>query len=238
MPTTKKHKYSEEDLAKAIAGSPSQSEAMRKLGITVTGGNHRHIARRVKAAKLDTSHFTRKGNPLLGQNKKSPEELLIRLPEGANRTHSYLLARALRETGVPYACKFCGITDAWKGKKLVLQVDHTDGDGMNNLPTNLRFLCPNCHSQTENYAGRKNNQPERKRLSRQHPCPTCGAPRFTKTRATSCRLCVAHPTKIAWPTDKELLAMLAVSNYLQVGKRLGVSDNAVRKHLRKHAVVS
>lgn len=42
----------------------------------------------------------------------------------------------------------------WCGRKLTLHVDHIDGDFHNNLPENFRFLCPNCHNQTANFAGR------------------------------------------------------------------------------------
>ena len=51
-----------------------------------------------------------------------------------------------------YACEICGISD-WNNKKLTLHVDHTNGDPSNNHPTNLRLLCPNCHSQTEFLGG-------------------------------------------------------------------------------------
>jgi hypothetical protein len=47
----------------------------------------------------------------------------------------------------------CGVTDMWQGRPLRLHVDHIDGDYHNNLVENLRFLCPNCHSQTPNFAG-------------------------------------------------------------------------------------
>ena len=47
-----------------------------------------------------------------------------------------------------YKCEVCGI-DSWQNKKLTLHVDHVNGDPSNNHPTNLRLLCPNCHSQTE-----------------------------------------------------------------------------------------
>lgn len=40
------------------------------------------------------------------------------------------------------------------GLPLTLEVDHIDGDFLNNILTNLRFLCPNCHRQTPNFAGR------------------------------------------------------------------------------------
>lgn len=38
-------------------------------------------------------------------------------------------------------------------KKIPLEVDHIDGNPYNTIPDNLRLLCPNCHSLTENYRG-------------------------------------------------------------------------------------
>lgn len=52
------------------------------------------------------------------------------------------------------AC-LCGITE-WLGKSIVLELDHIDGDNKNNVRDNLRALCPNCHSQTPTWRGRKN----------------------------------------------------------------------------------
>jgi len=51
-----------------------------------------------------------------------------------------------------YACEVCGISD-WNGKDIVLQVDHINGDPYNDMPDNLRLICPNCHSQTSTFAG-------------------------------------------------------------------------------------
>jgi hypothetical protein len=46
-------------------------------------------------------------------------------------------------------CLECGQGPEWNGKPLSLQVDHIDGNSDNNMPTNLRLLCPNCHTQQE-----------------------------------------------------------------------------------------
>jgi len=52
-----------------------------------------------------------------------------------------------------YKCTWCSIS-SWLGKPITLQLDHIDGDHRNNRLPNLRLLCPNCHSQTDTYAGK------------------------------------------------------------------------------------
>lgn len=55
-----------------------------------------------------------------------------------------------------YKCNKCGISN-WFGEEICLEVDHIDGNKFNNELTNLRFLCPNCHSQTHGWRGRNIN---------------------------------------------------------------------------------
>jgi transposase len=68
-----------------------------------------------------------------------------------NRYHlkRYLLAGGLKAN----RCEQCGITE-WRSRELTMDLHHRNGDGLDNRLENLELLCPNCHSQTDNFAGR------------------------------------------------------------------------------------
>ena len=55
-----------------------------------------------------------------------------------------------------WKCECCGIVD-WNGKHITLELDHINGDNRDHRLENVRLLCPNCHAQTANWRGRKNN---------------------------------------------------------------------------------
>jgi len=68
-------------------------------------------------------------------------------------------ARLIEST--EYKCTKCGIFD-WCGDKLMLELDHIDGNSENNSKENLRLLCPNCHSQTDTYRAKNKGKGRRK----------------------------------------------------------------------------
>jgi len=63
-------------------------------------------------------------------------------------------------------CMECGQDDEWNGLPLVLQLDHIDGNSDNNFPSNLRLLCPNCHTQTTTYGSKGTGNTVRKETKR------------------------------------------------------------------------
>jgi len=80
------------------------------------------------------------------------------IPERISNLNDYSSRSSVRKVVInknliPYECNNCGITE-WEGQKLSLHLDHIDGNNWNHDLSNLRFLCPNCHSLTETYTGR------------------------------------------------------------------------------------
>lgn len=55
---------------------------------------------------------------------------------------------------IPYECKICHQGGEWNSIPLTLQLDHINGVRDDHRLKNLRFLCPNCHTQQNTYAAK------------------------------------------------------------------------------------
>jgi predicted RNA-binding Zn-ribbon protein involved in translation (DUF1610 family) len=258
----RKSKYTKELLTKYASECISIAGVIRKLELRQSGGNHSHISRKLKYYEIDISHFLGKtsncGKNHKGSKKNHWTKILIKKDSGA-RKPSFILRRALIESGREYKCSSCGNDGKWNGKELRLQIDHKNGDWLNNQLENLSFLCPNCHSQTEGWCGNKGDsdlisaaRASRNRLRRKRKLPLDHkfTPNYVRKQCINCKKEISqkakrckscsmkqHETKINWPSTKELIEMTKKKSFLQVGKILGVSDNAIRKRLKKHAQV-
>ena len=83
--------------------------------------------------------------------KKDIKRRISKLEDYATR--SSVRKRIIKEGLILPVCSECNISE-WNGKKLSLHLDHINGENGDNRIENLRFLCPNCHSQTSTYAGK------------------------------------------------------------------------------------
>jgi hypothetical protein len=96
----------------------------------------------------------------LGLTCSTPKNSLKSIPlsEILDGKHPYyqtfkLNKRLIKEKILEDKCSICGIKE-WNGKKINMHLDHINGISSDHVLSNLRLVCPNCHSQTETYCGK------------------------------------------------------------------------------------
>lgn len=148
-------RFSKEQLVEASAGASSMREVIENLGLKPNGGQYRYVKQYFVDAGLDYPKFdyADAAKNLSSRNKLSDDEWFSK---GVFRGGPHTKKRLIK-LGVKEQCS-CGQGPVWMGKPLTLQVDHIDGDRFNNLISNLRILCPNCHTQTETYSSKKRHR--------------------------------------------------------------------------------
>lgn len=111
------------------------------MGITKTSGRHFQ-------GLLKHNEFVRLSNDIVFVEQSTyPRHLIKR--------------RIIKDNLIPCICAICNQEPIWHSHPLVLQLDHINGVNNDNRLSNLRFLCPNCHSQQKTYAGKNKLNPIR-----------------------------------------------------------------------------
>jgi HNH endonuclease len=77
--------------------------------------------------------------------------------------YTWANAQTYFKRNTEYKCSACGICE-WNGKEIRLQIDHIDGNNANDTIENYRYLCPNCHTQTETWGVKNVSEEGRQRL--------------------------------------------------------------------------
>jgi len=132
----------------------SMADAARFAGIAYRTFIYR--AQKIGVYKPNRNH---KGRTFENGGKKSfPLQDILKGKHPTYRTAA-LKKRMIRSNLLENICAECGIGDTWNDKSIVLELDHINGNSTDHKKRNLRLLCPNCHSQTSTFRGRKNKKP-------------------------------------------------------------------------------
>lgn len=81
--------------------------------------------------------------------------------ENSKYSNELVKQRINKDNLIEYKCSKCSI-DSWQGETIVLDLDHINGNNRDHRLENLRYLCPNCHSQTDTFKGRNKNSGKKK----------------------------------------------------------------------------
>jgi hypothetical protein len=151
----RKRSWKLEQLEEAVQSCFSYRQVLMKLGLREAGGNYAQIRQYIKEYNLDARHFTGKGwNKGLKFNPKPKIPLEKILVENSTYQSFKLKNRLFVEGLKEKRCEECGWAEVSSDGYLPLELDHINGNRMDNRLENLRVLCPNCHSLKPTHRGR------------------------------------------------------------------------------------
>jgi len=228
-------RYSESAAREAIAAATNWSQALRRLGLRAAGGNHAVLKRWARVWGIPTDHFSPHAG-VVEQLRRPPVPLADVLVKGSRYKRASLKRRLYAEGLKHPVCELCGQGELWRGRRMSLILDHINGVHDDNRLENLRIVCPNCAATLDTHCARNLPRPM---------CPTCGS-EFRRRRGgqTYCSLRCWHESpefkaierrrKVPRPSYEQLVADLEQMSWIAVGAKYGVSDNAVRKWMRRY----
>lgn len=148
------YKLSDEQFVELLKKSSTISEVLFKLGYSVKGNSwgFAKIRQRMSDLNLDGSIFKGK-SPITKYGSLHKINASDILKPNCKHARSVLRRYVINNNLIPYRCAICGCVE-WQGRTLSLELDHINGINNDNRIENLRFLCPNCHSQTTTYGSR------------------------------------------------------------------------------------
>lgn len=189
MRKSKIYNLSKEELQELLNNSNSYAEILECCGIkgsssTVT------LKRVISEYCLDTTIFEENRKRHCIESAKENHTAIYNIYDKLKRNtkvNNHKLKNKLIELGLKEAkCEMCGITE-WLGQPVKFHLHHEDGDHFNNELSNLKILCPNCHSMTDNY-GAYNSERYKKNKAKNY-CKDCGKELSGKTKTGLCEKC-------------------------------------------------
>jgi len=211
-------KMPKEQFATLVAASRTTTQILKAFGLQNKGNNNRTVHKRLKEDGLSIDHLLVGVTARIACLLKEARPLETLLRKGTQATSSYLKKRLIKEGLMQERCVSCPQTNEWNGQRLVLVLDHINGDPTDNRLENLRLLCPNCNSQTPTFAGKnvKRAYDKGKRID----------VKTDQNRQTKFEIC-----------SSSLARRIANEPITTIAKDFGVSDKAVRKRCLKFGIV-
>lgn len=224
-----KNIISKEQAEEIVKNCYSIADFCRYVGWITKGNNYKIFHKYVKEYNLDISHFTFGKKQLKNFNFLGKKYSLNEYLKSKHIRGKVLIKKMVEEGVKERKCESCGLTE-WKGEEIPLELHHIDGNHFNNDLDNLQLLCPNCHSFTDNFRGKRN-----KKNKTEHKCKECGKDISRWSNSGLCSDCTKKKQrKVERPSLEELERLLSNNTYVAIGKMFNVSDNTIRKWIKNY----
>lgn len=225
-----------EEIERICAEAVTLTEVERRMNYPTP---YRDLRSYIRLHKIPMPNFlgqkagalSRKGP---ARNAVSTADLVVGSTRFATTIRNFLFRSGLKKR----ACERCGWARARSDGIVPVEVHHRNGESTDNRIENIEILCPNCHSLCENHRGASTRTPGGGGRRRPipppgNPCTVCGKPGYgRKYCSPACAGKVCRRTE--WPDHAQLKAEVKRLGWSAVGRKYGVSDNAVRKWMRAY----
>lgn len=225
----KNYDWNKEKIISVIKDCDSFSQLLLKLGIPRRGNNIYTLKKKLEEFNIDYSHFTYGNKSKQWENYVPAKEYL-----GTDKfiTANKLKKKLLKEGIKENKCENpnCPCNDGyWLGNVITYQLHHINGISTDNRLENLQILCPNCHSQTENYCGNANKR-------KIYYCENCGKEKKSKS-SVYCLNCYMKLKRTKRPQKEELIQKFnELKSFNNVSKFYDVSDTSIRKWCKYYKI--
>jgi hypothetical protein len=152
MPSAKIKKYLEDKIANEVVEDLKKYKGWNGFfkQLDITGGGAKGSAKKHMMEYIENNNIVIEWKKF-GYEKYDVEDYLQNKKTiKSNRLKIKLIQAGMKED----KCESCGIGPIYNNKPLVLQLDHINGNHSDNSISNVRILCPNCHSQTPTFCGK------------------------------------------------------------------------------------
>jgi Zn finger protein HypA/HybF involved in hydrogenase expression len=257
-----------EELQDILNTSDSLSDVLKKLGYVSITANIKTLHKRIQEDELDLDILkSNRRNARKEQLKKlrvtkmTPDADLF--VQNSPTSRSVVKKRIEANKYIPYECSKCGVGDMWENSPLVLQLEHVNGANNDHRLENLTFLCPNCHSQTDTFAGKNALKKKcalcNKRTKYGPICTRCSKQNsiitsnilekdivLPRSRCVDCDSEITYSSKrciecsqvdrriVDRPDKETLLSDVKKLGFSGTGRKYCVSDNAIRKWCKSY----
>ena len=238
-----KEYYQKDKLEQIVSESYSFAEALRKIGLRDVGSNFKTIKKYVEEYNIDTSHFRgQTWNKGMGNTDYAAYNKLENiLKENTNFKSDTLKYRLVKEGLKQWKCEKCGNEGVWEGKELVLELHHINGNHYDNRLENLQILCPNCHSQTDNFRNKNSTKAvkPKKRVLCICKCDYCGK-EFRSNKKNKRFCCREHYNEFLrnkqMSVTKEILEkeIINCTSISELANKLKTTRPTIRKYLQDY----